>query len=118
MKSFGLVGMIALSFTLMSFSSSGNDLYGTSNTVVNTTSNKSQEISDEAWVVAAVRFTAAATRRAVVYTAEVTRVALPQVEQAIIQASTVVIANQVDEHIDNYVSNKETIQNQRLRKLG
>ena len=71
-----------------------------------------------AWVGAAVRFTAAATRAAVNYTRAAARAACPHVEHAIAMASTWVIANQLEMHQENYAKSVEVLKKQRINDLG
>ena len=115
-KSFGIIAICALSFTFMSFSAS-DGLYGEAYYVPNQPT--ADSIVDEvAWVGAAVRFTAAATRAAVNYTRAAARAACPHVEHAIAMASTWVIANQLEMHQENYAKSVEVLKKQRINDLG
>lgn len=117
-KSLGIVALCALSFTFMSFSSSSDDLYS-ANYSSNIENAQASEIEDAAFVAALGRLAVAASRRAVVYTREVARVALPAIEETVVQASTVVaFANNVEKHSKDYAKVIEILKDQQIRKLG
>ena len=110
-KSLGIIAICALSFTFMSFSSS-DDLYGEAYYVSNQTT-ASAELEDAAWVGAAVRFTAAATRVAVRYTARIT--ANTQMLPTTQKIGMVAFASDYEKHIKN---NVRDIKHQQLLLLG
>ncbi len=117
-KPLGIVALCALSFTFMSFSSNSDDLYK-ANYSSNYENLSTIEIQDAAWVVAVSRFAIAASRRAVVYTRSVSRIALPAIEETVIQASTVVaFANNLEKHSKDYAKVIEILKEQQIRKLG
>jgi len=116
-KSLTLIVLLGLSFTLMSFSSKSDDLLGDAYLIQYETS-ENYQVAEAANLAALGRLAIAATRRAVVFTAEVVRVALPGIDQAVIQASTVLIADNVDKHTNNYVRSFQIVKDQKTRKLG
>ncbi|MFC5045508.1 hypothetical protein ACFSTE_18325 [Aquimarina hainanensis] len=118
-KSFGAIGLIAMAFIFMSFSNGGDDLYGSADTITYVSADD-QNPEQAAILAAALRFTARATRRAIVYTREVARVQLPGIEQVIMQASTYIMFayDNVNDHKNNYVKDLKVFKKQKIHSLG
>ena len=115
-KPLAMIGILALSFTFMSFSSGSSTAYGDAY-AVNTSSASPEDTVEESFT-AVGRLLVVASQRAVAFT----RVACPQVlrivDETVVQASTVVIADNVDKHSKEYIKSLAIMKDQKLRQLG
>lgn len=114
-RTIGMLGILALAFTFMSFSTSDDNL-GVSYSVEYASSNQQKAESTKV-TAAVVRVSVAATRRAIVYTKRVT----PVVEETLVQASTYATCfgfSNTDKHSENYLKQLEKFKNQKINSLG